>query len=111
MFIIDYLRQFKIAGYAIFDFTLAFVGMYFIAPLLTKLFRKMRLEISRKSWMFLTLPISVLVHLAVGNITPMTAGFFDIHGQYILKLVILILLVMGIKDIRIIRNANRSKKH
>jgi len=110
MFIIDYLRQFKIAGYAIFDLTLAFAGIYFAAPLLTKLFRKLRLEVSRKSWLFLTLPISILVHLIIGKITPMTAGFFDIHGNYILKLVVLILLVLGIKDIRIIRPASRPKK-
>ena len=108
MFIIDYLRQFKIAGFAVFDFTLAFVGMYFLAPLLTKLFRKIRLDISRKCWLFLTLPISIAVHLIVGNITPMTAGFFDIHSNYILKIIILCLLILGIKDIKII--SKKGKK-
>ncbi|MFA5830113.1 MAG: hypothetical protein WC843_06535 [Candidatus Gracilibacteria bacterium] len=99
---IEYLRQFKVLDYAIFDLVLSFVGIYLLAPLLSKIFLKLRLKISKKSWMFLTLPISILVHIMVGTMTPMTKYFLDIQDHYILKIIILGLLALGIKDIKIV---------
>ncbi len=102
MISIEYLRQFKFLDYAIFDLVLSFVGIYLLAPLLSKIFLKLRLKISKKSWMFLTLPISILVHIMVGNMTPMTKYFLDIQDHYVLKIIILGLLALGIKDIKIV---------
>lgn len=99
---IEYLRQFRIGGYAIFDFALSLLGMYLIAPLLSWLFLKIRIDIPKQNWLFLTLPISIIAHLLVGKITPMTAGFINIHGNYILKIIIIILLILGIRGIKII---------
>ena len=102
---IEFIRQFRFDGYAIFDFVAAFLGIYLLAPLLSKLFRKLGVEIPTKSWMFFTLPISIIAHLLVGNITPMTRDFIDMHDHYILKILILILLVLGIKGIKIVKKA------
>jgi hypothetical protein len=99
---IEFLRQFRIDGYAIFDVAAAFIGIYLLAPLLSKLFLKIRVEIPKRNRLFLTLPMAIVVHLLVGNITPMTSDFFDIHGHYILKIVIVISLIFGCKDIHII---------
>jgi len=59
MSIIEYLRQFRIEGYALFDFVGAFFLMYLIAPLLSRIFLKIRLVIPKRNRLFLTLPIAV----------------------------------------------------
>ena len=110
MEIINFLRQFRLGGYAIFDFTFAFLGIYLLSPLLSKLFRKIRLDVPKINWLFLTLPIGILAHLIVNNITPMTKAVLDIHGHYLLKIVILICLVLGLRGIKIIPANKRKNK-
>lgn len=100
---IDFLRQFRIGEYAIFDLVASFLGIYLLSPLLSKIFRKVRLEIPKKNWLFLTLPIGILTHILVGKITPMTRDFLDLQGNYILKIIIIGLLILGIKGIKIIK--------
>ena len=100
---IEFLRQFRILDYAIFDFVVSFLGIYLLAPLLTKLFRKIRLDIPKKNWLWLTLPIGTLTHILVGSITPMTRDILDIHDHYVLKLIMLVLVFFGIKGIRVIK--------
>lgn len=97
---IEFLRQFRFGGYAIFDFVAAFLGIYLLAPLLSKGFRKIGIDIPRSSWMFLTLPVSILSHLIFGNATPMTMDFIDLNGHYFLKIFILVLLIWGLKGIK-----------
>ena len=103
MISVDFLRQFRVGGYAIFDFTTAFVGVYLASFLLSKLFRKIRVDIPRISWVLLTLPIGIATHLIIGRITPLTGNFLDIHGHYILKIVIVGLLLLGLRGIKIIK--------
>ncbi|MFZ2192877.1 MAG: hypothetical protein WAV31_01420 [Candidatus Moraniibacteriota bacterium] len=102
---IEFLRQFRLGDYAIFDFAVAFLGIYLLSSLLSKIFRKINIEIPRKNWLFLTLPIGIASHLLFGNNTPMTRDFIDLHGHYILKLVIIILFILGIRGIKIIKKA------
>jgi len=97
---IDYLRQFRIGGYAIFDFAVSFLAMNFLAPLLSKACSKLGIQIPKKSWLLFTLPLSILVHVIVGTITPMTANFLNIYDQYLLKLFILTLIYLGIRPIK-----------
>jgi hypothetical protein len=112
MISIEFLRQFRVGGYSLFDFATAFLGIYIFSLLFSKLFRKLRLDIPKKSWMLLTLPIGIAAHLIVGRITPMTKNFLDIHGHYVLKILIISLLLLGIRGIKIIdkKNAQSRKK-
>jgi hypothetical protein len=103
MITIEFLRQFRFGGYAIFDLTLAFLGMYLISSLLSKIFLKFRIYIPKINWIFLTLPIGIIVHLIVGTKTLMVQNFFDINNYYILKIVILISLILGLRGIKIIK--------
>lgn len=103
---IEFLRHFRFNGYAIFDFMVVFLGVYILSPLLSKLFLKLRIAIPKQNWTLLTLPISIVTHLLVGNITPMTRDFIDTSGHYVLKVLILVLLIFGIKGIKIIREDN-----
>ena len=98
---IEYLRQFRIGEYAIFDFVAAFLGMYLLSPLLSKLFRKIGVDIPKYNWLFLTLPIAIVSHILVGNITPMTRDFLDMGGHYIVKIVILVLFILGMRGIKL----------
>lgn len=98
---IEFLRQFRVGEYAIFDFAVSFLGIYLLSPLLSKLCLKIRIKVPKLNWIFLTLPVSILIHLLIGNITPMTKNFLDLNGHYILKIVILASLVFGIKGVKI----------
>lgn len=97
---ITYLRQFRIAGYAVFDFAAAFLGIFLLSPILSKLARKTGLEIPKRNWLYLTLPIGIATHLFIGNITPLTKNLIDIHGHYFLKAVIIGLLLLGLRNIK-----------
>jgi len=101
--LLDLLRQFKIGPFAIFDTVLAYVGIFLVAPLLTKLFYRFHLNISRTSWLWLTLPIAVIFHIAFGQNTPFTKMFLDLSGFYGAKIILLFMLYMGLRDIRIVK--------
>ncbi|MCK5285635.1 MAG: RluA family pseudouridine synthase [Candidatus Pacebacteria bacterium] len=109
MILIEFLRQFRFYEYAIFDFIIAFLGIYLLSSSLSKIFLKIRINIPKQNWLFLTLPISIFIHLIIGEITPMTRDFININDYYILKILILGLFIIGVKGIRII-NKNDFKK-
>ncbi|MFA5961881.1 MAG: hypothetical protein WC848_04325 [Parcubacteria group bacterium] len=101
MFSISYLRHFRFGEYAIFDFGVAFLGLFLLSPLLSWLFRKLfNLEIPKKNWVFLTLPIGIVTHLITRPITPLTKNFLDPHSHYLLKITIFILLFLGLRNIK-----------
>lgn len=97
------MRQFRVGEYAIFDFAVAFIGVYLLSPLLSRIFLKIGIDIPKQNWLYLTLPIGILAHVLVGRITPMTRDFLDTHNHYVLKAVILVLLILGIKGIKIVK--------
>ena len=95
MLSIDFLRQYRIGEFAIFDLAVAFLGVFLLSLILSKLFRKLGLEIPKKSWVLWTLPIGILAHLLVGRITPLTRDFLDLNGHYLSKAVIIGLIIWG----------------
>lgn len=97
---IEFLRQFRINGYAIFDFVVVFLFFYFASPLLSKLFLKIKIEIPKKNWLSLALPIGIVTHLLFGKITPMTRDFINTKEHYLLKVLIFILLFLGLRKIK-----------
>jgi hypothetical protein len=107
---ISYLRQFRISGYAVFDFAAAFLGMFLLSPFLSKLSRKIGLEIPRINWLYLTLPITILTHLLVGKMTPLTKNFIDHNDHYLLKIGIIGLLVLGLRNIRRVSGTPQNPK-
>lgn len=98
---LTYLRQFRIFNYAIFDLAISFIGFYLLAPLLSKLFKKINIDIPKINWLYLTLPIGIVTHIFFGKITPMTKNFLDLHNNYLLKAVIIGLLFLGLRNIKI----------
>jgi len=103
---LEFLRQFRLGQYAIFDLVVSFLGIYLLSPLLSKIFLKIRIRVPKLNWVFLTLPIGVLVHLIFGRITPMTHNFLDLHGHYVLKILILGLVIFGLRGVKINKKVN-----
>jgi hypothetical protein len=100
---IEFLRQFRIGGYAIFDFAVSYLGIWLLSPLLSRLFKKIRIYIPKFNWLFFVLPIAIIAHLIFGSITPLTKNFLDLGGHYILKIIVLIMIVLGFRGVKIIR--------
>ncbi len=97
----EYLRSFKLVGYSIFDLTISFLGVYILAPWLSKLFFKVGVVVPKENWLFLTLPLGILVHLLVGTNTLMTKNFINLQGNYFLKLLILVLIILSLRGIKL----------
>lgn len=100
MDILTFLRQYRIGPFTVFDTTIAYLGIYLVAPLLTKLVSKIHLSISRISWLWLTLPISIIFHLVFHQNTPFTRMFLDFNGHYLEKIILMFMLYMGLKEIK-----------
>lgn len=98
--IIDFLRQFRIGPFAIFDFSISYLGLWLLSPLIIKGLKRVRIEISLASIMLLVVPLSVLAHLLVGRYTPLTLMFLDSSGGILAKVVLFIMLGMGLRGIR-----------
>lgn len=98
---IEFLRQFRLGGYAVFDFVLSFLVIYLLSSRLSKVFLKFRIYVPRRNWLILTLPASIGVHILVGQKTLMTQNFLDLHDHYILKILLLGLFIFGIRGIKI----------
>ena len=105
MITLEFLRQFRIAGYAIFDLVVSFLGIYLLSPLLSRLFLYLRVKVPKSSWLLFTLPMGIGAHLLIGTITPMTKNFLDMNSNYVLKIVIALLFILGLRGIKI------TKKH
>lgn len=97
MLSIAYLRSFRLFGFAIFDFTLAYLGVYLLAPLLSKLTGFVGWHPSRLQWLYLTLPLSVLFHLLFHQVTPLTKLALDPHSGYLFKALLLVMLYLGLR--------------
>lgn len=92
--IITFLRSFRIGTFAIFDFAISYIAMYFLAPYLSKLFALIGIHINREQWLWLTLPIALVFHLIFKVNTPFTKMILNPSGGWIAKLVIIFMLLM-----------------
>lgn len=99
----QYLRSFRLGEYAIFDLAASFLGIWLLSPLLSRLFRLIHLDIPLRSWLLLTLPLAILIHVLVGRYTPMTKYFLDPSAHYLLKIILFALFVLALRGIKIIK--------
>ncbi len=106
MFSVEYLRQFRIGPFTIFDTVSAYLGILLLAPLLVFLFSKINFKIPVVSWVWLTMPLSVLFHVLFRQTTPIITILSN-PGQpqfYITLLALLIMVYMGLRKISIIHH-------
>ena len=91
MNIISYLRTFRIGPFAIFDFAASYLLIYFLAPYLQKL----GLRLTRSQMLWLTLPVSLVVHVLFGIDTPLTQMFLDLSGGYWVKFIVVGMVIIA----------------
>lgn len=99
MNIIDLLRQYRVGPFAVFDFVISYLGFYLLSPFIIKLFLFFNLKINKTGIMWLVLPTSILVHILVGEYTPLTKMFLDGSEYYLVKAIVIFTIYMGIKEI------------
>jgi hypothetical protein len=99
MSIIEYLRQFRVGPFAIFDFAISYLGVYLLSPYIIRFFAYFNISITQASIIWLVLPISILIHIILGNYTPLTKMFIDIYGYYFLKIIVLYMVYAGLKGV------------
>ena len=97
MITLVYLRSFRIGNLAIFDFVTAYLGIYLLVPLLNKLITFTGRQLTHWQWMLLVLPISILIHLATGNMTSITKLAIDPYSGYLFKIILLAMLYFGLR--------------
>lgn len=101
--LIPFLRQFKVGPFAIFDIAISYLGIYLLSPLLIKLFKKIHLRTTLITWMFLTLPVGVIFHVAFSQNTPLMKMLIDPGDFYLEKAVLLLMVVLGIRTMHVIK--------
>lgn len=99
MSIIEFLRQYRIGGMAIFDFVVSYGGFFLLSPIIIKLFAKVNVHMTLANIMWLVLPLAIIVHVLVGKYTPMTKMFLNPHDYYLLKILIGFMVYMGLRKI------------
>lgn len=92
--IITLLRSVRIGPFAVFDFIISYIAVYFLAPYLSKFFLKLGIRINTEQWLWLTLPIAVLAHIIARSDTVFTNMFLNPTSGWIAKTVIVIMLCM-----------------
>lgn len=103
MISIEFLRHYRMFGYAVFDLAVSFLGIYALSPLLSKLLFAFNVAVPKKNWVFLTLPLGIVVHLLSGTITPMTRNVFDAQGHFGLKICMIALCILGLRNVKRIK--------
>lgn len=100
---INWLRSFRIYNFAVFDFVVSYLGIYFLSPLLSKIFRLVRLDIPRVSWLYFTLPLGIIFHISFRTFTPLTKELLDPQQGIVIKVLIFLLLILALRGIKIIK--------
>lgn len=95
---LEYLRSFRIGDFAIFDFAVAYLGVYLLVPILNKIIKATGRQLTRFQWLLLVLPLSIVFHLATNTLTPLTKLVIDPSAGYGLKVLLLIMLYLGLKN-------------
>jgi hypothetical protein len=107
MDVLNILRQYRIGPFTIFDTATAYLGIFLLSPLLSKLFYKLHINISRSGWLWLTLPISVIFHLVFRQNTPLMKILSD-PFKFELYLVLVVLFFMTYMGLRKIKTMDRN---
>lgn len=94
------LRQYRIGPFPIFDTALAYVGILIISPLLTWLFSKIHVRIPWYSWLWFTVPLSVVFHILFHVNSPLMKMLFDLKTAIPVVIVLIVMMFMGGRSIK-----------
>ena len=96
---IEFLRQFRVGPFAIFDFVVAYGGLLLLSPIITKLLHKVHINMTWVNIMWLVLPLSIVAHVLTGHHTPLTKMFLNPSDYYFVKILIASMVYMGFRKV------------
>lgn len=96
---IEFLRQYKIFGMAIFDFVVSYGGLLLLSPIIIKLLQKIHVQMTWVNIMWLVLPLSIIAHVLSGHHTPLTKMFLNPSDYYFVKILIIFMVYMGFRKV------------
>lgn len=99
MISIEFLRQFRVGPFAIFDFVVAYGGLLLLSPIIIKLLQKVHVQMTWVNIMWLVLPLSIIAHVLSGHHTPLTKMFLNPSDYYFLKILIVFMVYMGFRKV------------
>lgn len=101
MFSLEYLRQFRIGPFAIFDTVASYVGAFMLSPLLSWLASRINIKIPKLSWLWLILPLAVVFHFIFNQSTPLMKMLAHPENfQFYIAVTMLITMIyMGFREI------------
>ncbi len=102
MLSIEYLREFRIGQFAIFDLTTAYLGMLILSPIFTWMMSKLKINVPIVSWVLLTLPLSVVFHIIFQQTTPLIELLSnpDRIQFYVVIFILFAMTYLGLSKIR-----------
>ena len=95
---LEFLRQFRIGPFAIFDFAISYLGFYLLSPYIIKFLKIFGISTNTTNIMWLVLPISIIAHIIFSPETPLTKMFLNPNDYYLLKIVIIWMVYIGLKS-------------
>jgi hypothetical protein len=84
---LESLRSVRIGPFAVFDFAASFAGVYFMAPVV---------GVSREKALWLTVPLGVVSHVALGTKTPLTSMLIGPEQNHLAQAAVALMLVKGL---------------
>lgn len=98
---LEYLRQFRIGPFAIFDTVTSYVAVLVLSPLLSWLASKVNIAVPKVSWLWFTLPLAVVFHIIFLQSTPLMKILANPENlQFYIAIIILFAMTyMGFKEI------------
>ena len=97
-----FLRQFRIGTFPIFDVVISYIGIFLIAPILTKIFLLLHLNIPRSAWLWWTIPIGVLFHVIFSQDTPLMRMLAHPTQVWPAALVLIVMIAMGVRQVSVV---------
>lgn len=91
--------KYRIGPFAVFDTLGSLIIAAIVAPLLSWLALKAGFRVPYFNWLWFTVPLAELVHILVGQETPLSKMLLNPSGDWIAKLVFIFMIFMSFRGI------------
>jgi len=99
---LEYLRQWRVGQFTVFDTVASYVGILILSPILSWLMSRLDLKVPLISWLWLTMPLSVIFHLIFNQSTPLMKVLTNprTFDFYIAVIILLVMTYLGLRKVR-----------
>jgi len=99
---LEYLRQWRVGQFTVFDTVASYVGILILSPILSWLMSRLDLKVPLISWLWFTMPLSVIFHLIFNQSTPLMKVLTNprTFDFYIAVIILLVMTYLGLRKVR-----------